>query len=164
MKEIVEEIHSILDMQEYSTLTDAKKNIPTKSSGFYWIYTRLPLIKFSEASKPTNTAHVDFSLMASNHNELNYIVKQTDLDYWCVYNGKGTDLKARISAGFTNTSGKTGKLALTRCFKEEDFRVKYIICSDSELDCGISNSYKSTQRDLERVWRLNYGWPLLCRI
>lgn len=159
----IEKINSLLDLQNYSTLQDAKSKIQSKDSGFYWIYTKLPITQFINSSSPSNPVHVDFSLMASTHQGLKSIIKQNCSEYWCIYNGKGTNLKDRMSAAFTNTNGKKGKLALTRVFKEDDFRVKFIVCNSDNTSHGVNDSFDSLQRNLERVWRLNYGWPLLCR-
>jgi hypothetical protein len=159
----IEEINSLLDQQNYRTLQEAKSEIPSKASGFYWIYTKLPIKRFIHSSKPINPVHVDFSLMASAHQGLKSIIEQNGSEHWCVYNGKGTNLKVRMSAAFTNTIGGTGKLALTRLFKEDEFRIKFIVCDSNNTNYGVSDSFDCLQRDLERVWRLNYGWPLLCR-
>lgn len=159
----IEQINALLNQQNYLTLQDAKSEIPRKASGFYWIYTKIPITQFIHSPKPSNPVHVNFSLMASTHQGLKSIIEQSGSDYWCIYNGKGTNLKDRMSAAFTNTNGETGKLALTRVFKEDDFRVKFIVCDSDITAHGVSYSFDSLQRDLERVWRLNYGWPLLCR-
>lgn len=159
----IEEINSLLNKQNYRTLQEAKSEISRKASGFYWIYTKLPITQFIHAPKPSNPVHVDFSLMASTHQGLKSIIEQIDSEHWCIYNGKGTNLKDRMSAAFTNTNGETGKLALARIFNEDDFRVKFIVCDSNNADHGVSDSFDCLQRDLERVWRLNYGWPLLCR-
>ena len=163
MKNIIERVDKILKAQGLVTLQDAKNNIPTSAEGFYWIYTKLPLSRFSDATPPSNKAHIDFSLMAKLHKDLSSVIAQQNKDYWCIYNGKGKQLKNRLAAGFTNTGGATGKLALTRCFDADDFRIKYIICNSSDANHGIKEKYINVQRDLERVWRLHFGWPFLCR-
>ena len=163
MKSVIEEIDKKLQSQELVSLAKAKSNIANSDSGFYWIYTQQSLKKFAECDPPTNPVHIDFSLMAKIHTGLESIITESDNDYWCIYNGKGNKLEQRISAGFTNTAGATGKLALLRCFAEDDFRIKYIICQNSSQKHGITESYSELQRDLERVWRLHYGWPFLCR-
>jgi len=159
----IERISSLLDQQNYRTLKEARSEIPSRASGFYWIYTKLPITEFINSPKPNNPAHVDFSLMSSAHQGLKWVIEQNGSEHWCIYNGKGTNLKDRLSAAFTNTDGQTGKLALTRHFKEDDFQIKFIVCSNNNTDYGVSESFDCIQRDLERVWRLNYGWPLLCR-
>ncbi len=163
MKKLIKRVDGKLKKQKFVTLQVAKEEIPASASGFYWIYTKLPLRKFSNASPPSNRVHIDFSLMAKLHKDLSSVVTQHNKDYWCIYNGKGKQLKTRLAAGFSNTEGGTGKLALERCFQTDDFRIKYIICQSHDSDHGITEKYDDIQKDLERVWRLHYGWPFLCR-
>lgn len=163
MKQVAEKIERKLQLQNLVTLSKAKDVIDNSASGFYWIYTKLPITNFSACARPKNTVHIDFSLMAKTHKGSKNIITQSGNDYWCIYNGKGKELKKRLSAGFTNTKSKTGKLALLRCFKEDDFRIKYIVCQSTSKEYGIQETYSNLQRDIERVWRLNYGWPFLCR-
>lgn len=163
MKTLIKLIDEKLKTQCHITLQVAKDTICTSASGFYWIYTKLSLNRFIDAPRPSNTAHIDFSKMAKLHKCLNSVIAQNNEDYWCIYNGKGKQLKNRLLAAFTNTAGTTGKLALTRCYQEDDFRIKFITCQINDTKHGINKEYDAVQRDLERVWRLHYGWPLLCR-
>lgn len=163
MKNILKQIESKLRNQKFIGLNEAKREILDSASGFYWIYTKLPLNTFAAAVAPSNSAHVDFSRLAVIHKDLKHIINQNNGEYWCVYNGKGKQLKSRIVAEFTNTKGRTGKLALQRCFNEADFKVKYISCASSDKQHGIVEAYEKLERDLERIWRLHNGWPFLCR-
>ncbi|MCG2739108.1 MAG: hypothetical protein L6300_02585 [Syntrophaceae bacterium] len=163
MKNLIERVDEKLKSQSYINLEMAKNEISNSASGFYWIYTKLPMSRFSAAPSPSNRAHTDFSLLATIHNGLVSVISQSNKEHWCIYNGKGKQLKARMAAEFTNTKGKTGKLALLRCFQESDFDIKYIICESYDARHGITERYGDIERDLERVWRLNHGWPFLCR-
>jgi len=102
--------------------------------------------------------------MAEVHENLKCILPESEQNYWCIYNGKGKNLKNRLSQEFSKKGEGTGKLALTRCFEEDKFRVKYIICEHDDSNYGILDSYAMLEKDLERTWRLHYGWPFLCRI
>ena len=163
MKNLIKRVENKLNSQNYISLAKAKEEISSSASGFYWIYTKLPMKNFSETTPPLNSAHIDISKLAKIHDGLEAVITQKNSDYWCIYNGKGKQLKSRMSAGFTNTAGETGKLALLRCFQETDFRVKFIICEDKNILHGIHEHYHIIQKDIERLWRLNYGWPFLCR-
>jgi len=163
LKNAIKQIKEKLESQDFIGLDKVKEDITVSTSGFYWIYTKLPLKKFAEASAPSNDAHVDFALLANIHSELKHVICQTDGEYWCIYNGKGKQLKSRIVAQFSNTEATTGKLALQRCFKEADFKVKYISCESVDGQHGVCEKYDTLKRDLERVWRLDNGWPFLCR-
>lgn len=155
----VTEIEEKLENQPLLSLSEIKQEVSTSASGFYWIYSNLSLDKFKNATDPTNQVHVNFCYLSKIHAELKHVISPIQSDYWCIYNGKGKQLKNRIVAEFTNTAGKTGKLALLRCFKEDDFKIKYIACETTNNIKGIATKYA----DLERAWRLQFGWPMLCR-
>ena len=159
----VDEIDANLDSQPYLSLSEAKNNIASKASGFYWIYTKLPIERFKTATVPSNPVHVDFKDLSTLHAGLKHVIESSTSDYWCIYNGKGKQLKNRIVAEFTDTPGKTGKLALLRCFNESDFKIKYVVCGDITSVNGISAQYSQLEKHLERAWRLHVGWPVLCR-
>ena len=156
-------IEEKLNSQPFLSLSEVKQNISSSVSGFYWIYTNLRIDRFRTATSPTNPVHVDFAELSKSHEALKHVIQPSNHDYWCVYNGKGRQLKNRIVAEFTNTQGKTGKLALLRCFQESDFKIKYVVCGDSTSATGVATQYSQLEKQLERAWRLHIGWPLLCR-
>lgn len=123
----VEEIEQKLNSQPFLSLSEIKQNVSSSASGFYWIYSNLPVDRFRTATTPTNPVHVDFAELAKSHEALKHVIPPSNTDCWCIYNGKGKQLKNRIVAEFTNTQGETGKLALLRCFEESDFKIKYEI-------------------------------------
>lgn len=163
MKLELKQIEYILARQKLLELKEIGNEIPTNTSGFYWIYTNLKINDFLTAADPTNNAHVNFRQLSNANHGLKYTISQHNDEYWCIYNGKGKILKKRIAAEFSNTNSPTGTLALKRCFTEADFRVKYVMAGKPNSCNGIITEYPCLQRDIERVWRLNNGWPLLCR-
>ena len=54
MKNLIERVDEKLKSQSYINLEMAKNEISSSASGFYWIYTKLPLCTFSAASTPSN--------------------------------------------------------------------------------------------------------------
>lgn len=108
----VEEIEQKLNRQPFLSLGEIKQDVSSNASGFYWIYSNLPIDRFKTARASTNSVHVDFAELAKSHEALKYVIPPSNPDCWCIYNGKGKQLKNRIVAEFTNTQGKTGKLAL----------------------------------------------------
>jgi hypothetical protein len=158
----VNEIQKRLNSQPALSLNEVKGNLSPNASGFYWIYSNLPLESFRTATPPTNAFHVDFSELSKSHEALRCVIQSSSPDFWCVYNGKGKQLKNRIVAQFTNTRGKTGKLALLRCFQENAFKIKYVVCGDGTSVTGVAAPYAQLERHLERAWRLHIGWPVLC--
>ena len=154
MKKFINKINILLDKQDYNSLDEVKENLDSKASGFYWIYTSKTIQDFKKCSKPTDDKHIDLKKLSKIHDNLTCIIHQNGSDLWCIYNGKGKELKKRIVQEFNQGTG-TGTLALLRDFKVEDFKIKYIVCE--------KDSYMKYQKDLERVWRLNYKFPIFCR-
>lgn len=163
MLSYVEEIEQKLNSQPFLSLSDVKLRVSASASGFYWIYSNLPLARFKTATAPTNPVHVDFAELSKSHEALKHVIPPSNLDWRCIYNGKGKQLKNRIVAEFTNTQAKTGKLALLRCFQESDFKIKCVVCSDSTSATGVATQYSQLEKHLECAWRLHIGWPILCR-
>ena len=159
MKIVVEQANEIIKKQPFQSLAVMKSSLHWSSAGFYWIYTKKKLSHLKNAPKPSNSAHVNISDLSKVHLNLPNVISQTGGNYWCIYNGKGKQLKTRIAAEYSDTKGPTGKLALTRCFEEGDFKVKYVVCNTD----SFRYSYDETKRDFERAWRLTVGWPILCR-
>lgn len=159
----VEEINRKLESQPFLSLSEAKENIEQDASGFYWIYSDLPLDEFKRTAPPKNKAHINFAELSKSHEALKHVIRCSNQEWWCIYNGKGKQLKNRIAAEFTNTQGETGKLALFRCFQEKNFKIKYVVCGSTALDVGVAAQYSELEKYLERAWRLHIGWPVLCR-
>ncbi|MBY6213024.1 hypothetical protein KUV95_15840 [Microbulbifer agarilyticus] len=159
MKNIAEQANNIINSQAFHSLQSVKNNLSDSSSGFYWIYTKLKISDLKLSTSPTNQAHVKINDLATIHENLPNVIPESNLDYWCIYNGKGKNLKNRINAEFSNTSGCTGTLALKRCFQESDFNIKFVECCSG----NFNHTYQDIEAHLERVWRLSFGWPILCR-
>jgi len=171
MDAILKDIEAKLHSQSLISLTQAKSEIDAKASGFYWIFTNKPIMSFLNCPKPINPKHVNFRYLSKIHKNQKYVISQQgNEEYWCIYNGKAKDLNNRIEAEFSATVftkkselSKTGKLALTRCFSSNDFKIKYIVCDAPRNSKGVTSVYECLEKDLERIWRLNNGWPIFCR-
>jgi len=98
----VNEIEKKLNSQPFLSLSEVKQNINSSASGFYWIYSNIPLNRFKTATAPTNSVHIDFAEISKAHEALKHVIQPSNHDCWCVYNGKGKQLKNRIVAEFTN--------------------------------------------------------------
>lgn len=159
MKKAVGDASICLSSQPLCSLEEVQCNLHHSVGGFYWIYTKQDISRLKKAPASSNSAHVNIGELAAVHEGLPNVIPQIDSEYWCVYNGKGKSLKARIVAEFSNTEGPTGTLALTRCFSEDVFKIRYLICDTKQFE----HSYKATEMHFERVWRLTFGWPVLCR-
>jgi hypothetical protein len=84
------------EQQRYS-LDEVKKIVSPSAAGFYWIYTTLSIEDFKNSNAPNNPTHVNLSELAKIHTDLKHVIKQSEKDYWCIYNGKGKQLKKQDS-------------------------------------------------------------------
>lgn len=136
--------------------------LPTNAYGFYWIYTSYTLQKMINCTPDQKAASVKINERAKLHGGLSHICSIQEpigeSKFWLVYNGIGSPLRARILVEFGNGSKKTGSLAIrsTSINYFDKWCYSYLI-----IDKAIYNKYGN---DFERLWRLEYGWPLLCRL
>ncbi len=159
----LETVEIKLAQQSFLTLQEVENNLDSEMSGFYWIYTNKTIQDFKETSDPNNIKHINLKNISTLHENLEYVIHQQDRELWCIYNGRGKSLKKRIKQEFHQGRG-TGTLALLRDFEVENFKIKYIICNNDDIDRGVIDNYKLLEKDLERIWRLNNKFPIFCRI
>lgn len=143
---------------------DEVKLIEAHKYGLYWIYTDYLLedVKNSNPSKHEKAIKINF--LAKLHEDLPNICKIENEKFQLVYNGiagprteKGKGVRERLLQHFGNGSANTGCIAIgsTNLNKLKKWKFSY-----AEL---TKNEYEKYSKDLERIWRLKYGWPLLCR-
>lgn len=145
---------------------------PTHSAGLYWIYTSYTDEELKKCSSTTDDGAIDISSLAKLHDGLPNICsikgKSSDnINFRLVYNGiagKSLGIRARIHQHFNGGKG-TGCLAIRKSsLKElEKWRVSYLVLEHENSTPDINASYNTHAKNLERIWRLKYGWPLLCK-
>lgn len=140
---------------------------PTKEAGFYWLYTNYTPKELLESVKGTKRAAVDLPLLARAHDGIANVCDVTEDGFRLVYNGSAGDgyLRSRISQHFNSAEG-TGSLHILGSSLNdiERWRVSYVTTSmlSDHRDQG-THSYKGLHaKHYERLWRLQYGWPLFC--
>jgi len=143
-------------------------------AGWYWIYTRLRQddLRKCEAPAATDDEAVPISQLVSLHDGLPFVIPlpAAGCDWWCVYTGKGINLRQRVQAHFkVNPTGGTGSLSLGRYDDPvsdlKNWGVRILICSEQEdMPFGINLTWSEHHTTIERLWRLQNGWPILCRI
>jgi hypothetical protein len=81
----VDEIEAKLKSQPYLSLSEIKKNVSAEASGFYWVYSNLPIESFKTTTAPTNAAHVNFMALivdlSKSHEGLKHAIKPSNPDY-----------------------------------------------------------------------------------
>jgi len=141
---------------------------PVKASGLYWIYTSYSLNELKSCTPSNDTGAIQINELAKLHDGLEYVCKISDQNYRVVYNGiagNSCGIRQRIRQHFNGGQG-TGCLSISKSSLNDlsKWRVSYVTI-DSELpeDIQVPASYNEHAKNIERMWRLRYGWPLLCR-
>lgn len=141
------------------------KELSTKVSGLYWLYTTYDIASIKNCRASTQENAVNIPLVATLHEGLTNIYKAND-EKLLVYNGIGKELRKRIQQEFNGGEG-TASLGISKTSlnRLDNWFFSYVIMSDgnSEESSDIDVSYSEHGKNLERMWRLEYGWPLLCR-
>lgn len=160
----------------YSGISDGGKlkissNLKTKISGLYWIYTSYTINDIINCKYSLLNNSVNISFVANLHKELKYCCKETIDNNLLVYNGiggigekNGGGLRERILQEFNGGEG-TGSLAIlkTNLNDIDKWYISYLSLSDLQNTGNINLMYSEWSIYLEHIWRLQYGWPLLCQ-
>ncbi len=183
-KKVVNDIQKVLLDTPLYSVGECQSKLSTKSKGLYWIWTNhsdedlKACITDEEKRK-----HVPISKLVMEREGLNNICKIEKDDFRIVYNGMGGfkkvpakfSLRKRISQELDCPDKGTGTLNILNRFgssKEEEkknWRISFFEFGNmdnlkilSQLGrCGdYYNQYAST---LEKLWRIEYGMPILIR-
>jgi len=145
-----------------------KAGPPTKTNGMYWIYTDYTNDELLNSTPCLKRGSIDFAKMVINNQKINGLCSESVDDFRLVYSGIGGvgsagagGLRERILEEFRGGEG-TGSLAincsslsvLTR------WRVSYVLWS--EVSFPKIYEYRPFSTAVEGLWRLHYGWPILC--
>lgn len=141
----------------------------THSYGLYWLYTNYTLNDLINSTKAPLKGAIDMAGLANDRQCLAHICNINDQGFRIVYNGiggvgnKGTGgLRERILQEFSGGCG-TGSLAIKKTSLSDLTRWKYsyVIIQGSTIDINLP--YSLWAEKLENVWRLEFGWPILCK-
>lgn len=170
-KRIIEEINELqekrlkpIKLQNKRLLLD--KVIPTNDSGFYWIYTSYSIKEINNCSPCSKPKSVIISEIATQHYQLNNVCKIEIDGFLLVYNGiggkiKNGGLRERVLQEFRGGNG-TGSLSIKNCSINDllKWRISYVLWS--EINSLSNFDYNKDAEKIERLWRIHYGWPILC--
>ena len=140
---------------------------PTKSAGFYWIYTNYSQPDLEQQQGPACNNAVNIGLLAQIHCGLANTYNIRTEGFRLVYNGiagVGTGIRERLHQHFNGGEG-TGSLAIlrTKLTDLSRWRVSYVTIEVLEGQTpDIQANYDEVALHIERIWRLEYGWPILC--
>lgn len=140
---------------------------PTKSAGFYWIYSSYSQPDLEQQQGPACSNAVDIGLLARLHCGLANSCNIRLDGFRLVYNGiagVGTGLRERLHQHFNGGEG-TGSLAILRTDLSDldRWRISYATIEVREDGApDVFADYDNVAGHVERMWRLEYGWPILC--
>jgi hypothetical protein len=140
---------------------------PTKSAGFYWIYTTYSQAELAQQAGPGCRKAVDIGFLSKLHSGLANTCTIQHEGFSLVYNGIAgvrTGLRERIHQHFNGGQG-TGSLAILRtCLNDlHRWRISYAtIETSNQQEPDVRGTYDEVAEHVERIWRLEYGWPVLC--
>jgi len=139
------------------------------SKVLYWIYTRLRPAALAKFPKPALPSRVPISELCGVHLGLKTIIQPPPANnWWCVYSGRGTITRLR-DHHFGIPGDVIGCLGLPEYgeayWNPSEWGVR--IVKDTKARLGsigrLAFNYAVNAENLERAWRLHYGWPILCR-
>jgi hypothetical protein len=146
----------------------AIKPLPDKVAGMYWLYTNYTIEDLKDCTVSTDIGAIPIARIANLHKNLPHVSAMEIDGFKLVYNGiagTGLGLRGRVHQHFNGGKG-TGCLSITKSSVNnlDKWRVFYVTLDHkSNTSHNIKTDYSLHAKELERVWRLTYGWPLLCR-
>lgn len=139
---------------------------PTKTSGFYWIYTDYSLDELEACIPSTAKSAVNIARLAKLHRDLPYVCSIQMDGFRLVYNGisgQSLGIRERLGQHFNGGEG-TGALHILKSSLKDlnRWRVSYAtICPKGTTPPDVASDFRHA-KSVERIWRLQHGWPLFC--
>lgn len=139
---------------------------PTFVSGFYWIYTNYSLDEIEGCTASPLDNAVDIPLMAKLHRDLGNVCDIQVDGFRLIYNGiarASVGIRERLGQHFNGGDG-TGSLHIKHTSLNDlsRWRVSYVSTSCNGTTPADVESDYAHAKHVERIWRLEHGWPLLC--
>lgn len=154
---------------------DTEIDEPQKGcAGIYFFYTSYSIDELASVAELPGRA-VPIASLTRSHRRLPSLCRLGSRGFRLVYSGIGGfnggtyDLRTRILQEISTTHKKTGSLCIRQSTVSDlsKWRFSYVTLyssgQKSASDFGSEWAFEDHARNLERCWRLAYGWPLLCR-
>jgi len=158
------------------------KLLNTKQRGLYWFWTDLENNQLKNIDTRKDTKEVPFFSLVSNRDGLKNVCSIKQNNFTIVYNGIGGyhkpfafGLRERINQEINCNDFRTGTLNLQRRSNLDHWGISYFNFDDPKhLDTLVNftskneewiaeNFYLEFAKELESLWRLEFGTPILCR-
>jgi len=141
---------------------------PTKTDGLYWLYTSYTEADMRACRPSAKRKSAAINRIASERQGLNMICAREVHGFRVVYNGIGGlgprghgGLRERILQEFRGGEG-TGSLAIFDSSLNDPARWRYSYVLWTEISHTESVLYPAQGEGMETMWRLHFGWPILC--
>jgi hypothetical protein len=178
-KNILNEINLIQIGNFYSMDTFIDKGtsiLPRNKRGLYWIWTNYDFEDLKSAINNHNS-EVPISKLIDQRQGLNSVCQVEHNGFKVVYNGiggyktnpKGFGLRERILQELNSNDYRTGTLNIRNRYENNiNWAVSFFDFDDEENKKLLSflnetEAYLNYASDLEKLWRLEFGHPILCR-
>lgn len=178
-KTIVNEIQ-IKQFNDFYCLADflniGTSALPKNRRGLYWLWTRLDFEQLKDV-KNNHNSEVPISKLIEQRIGLSTICQIEHNGYKVVYNGiggyktnpKGFGLRERIMQEYNSKDHRTGSLNLkNRNLNINDWAISFFDFDDEKNKNVFEflkeeEAYINYASDLEKLWRIEFGHPILCR-
>lgn len=172
-KHVIEALNSLQEgrLNSVTVVNDRLKlsnGPPTKENGLYWIYTTYTDDELLASSPSQKRSSVAFASVLAQHSQLSYVCNRQVNGFRLVYNGIGGlgpkghgGLRERILGEFRGGEG-TGSLAINDSSINDLTKWKISHVLWSEINFDQAREYSKFAEIIERLWRIHYGWPVLC--
>ena len=171
-----EQIKSFITLDKFHKVKEHYEVLPPRRRGLYWLWTNLSFQILLEIKKKPGTQEVPIGKLIAQRSKLNNIATIEKDNFRIVYNGIGGynkipatfGLRERINQEIHCNDYRTGTLNIVnRGMEAKNWAVSFFDL-DNPKNAEIVNDLKTYDpyqyaKDLEMLWRLEYGTPILCR-
>lgn len=168
------QLEHFYSLDDFSSMGTAL--LPKHRRGLYWFWSRLDYQLLKEA-KNNHKSEVPIFKLIEQRIELNNICAIETQGYKVVYNGiggyktnpKSFGLRERILQEIKSTDFRTGTLNVANRYPgNQGWAISFFDFDDPNNQDIIAllqseNPYLDFASDLEKLWRLEFGHPILCR-
>ncbi len=166
-------VNNVLTFEDVLGKTAMTSSLDRGRSGLYWFWTSYSELEMSNCVRPINlTGEINVSTIVSQRKDLGSICQIEQDEFRIVYNGIGGStgtnygLRERILQEIRGQEG-TGSISILNSSLNDctRWRVTFLDFEDELFlrDVGEEISYTEEGELFEMLWRLHYGWPILCR-
>ena len=149
--------------------------LPRRQRGLYWLWTDLSYEELETTTQKDSRMEVPIIRLVSQRKGLSKICNMENRGYKVVYNGIGGyktavsfGLRERINQEAKGNGPTVGTLNILQNSQIARWAVSYFnfdATENSEIIelLNTNEPYINCSKDLEALWRLQYGTPILCR-